>query len=121
MAAPLIFSGDMEKLDDFTLSILCKAEVIEVNQDPLGKQAPIIEKTKDYFIMVKDMEDGSKAVGLFNTAEIQIDIRVSWKDLGIKGPHRVRDLWRQKDLGTYKNQFKAKVPIHGVVFVRVFP
>jgi len=121
MAAPLIFSGDMEKLDDFTLNILCNTEVIEVNHDPLGKQAPIIEKTEDYFIMAKDMEDGSKAVGLFNTAEIQTNITVLWKDLGITGPRRVRDLWRQKDLGTYKNQFEAKVPRHGVVFVRMFP
>jgi alpha-galactosidase len=121
MAAPLIFSGDMEKLDEFTLNILCNAEVIEVDQDPLGKQAAIIEKTKEYFIMAKDMEDGSKAVGLFNTAEIQTDITVSWKDLGIKGPRRVRDLWCQKDLGTYKNQFEAQIPRHGVVFIRLFP
>jgi alpha-galactosidase len=121
MAAPLIFSGDMEKLDEFTLNILCNAEAIEVNQDPLGKQAPIIEKTEDYFIMAKDMEDGSKALGLFNTAESQTDITVLWKDLGIKGPYRVRDLWRQKDLGTYRNQFEAQVPRHGVVFVRMFP
>ncbi len=121
MAAPLIFSGDMEKLDEFTLNILCNAEVIEVNQDLPGKQAPIIERTEDYFIMAKDMEDGSKAVGLFNTAETQTEITILWKDLGIKSPHRVRDLWRQKDLGTYKNQFKAKVPRHGVVFVRMFP
>jgi alpha-galactosidase len=121
MAAPLIFSGDMEKLDEFTLNILCNAEVIEINQDPLGKQGPIIEETEDYFIMAKDMEDGSKALGLFNTAEIETEITVTWNDLRINWPHRVRDLWRQKDLGTYNNQFKAKVPRHGVVFVRLFP
>jgi alpha-galactosidase len=121
MAAPLIFSGDMEKLDNFTLNILCNAEVIEINQDQLGKQAPIIEKTEDYFIMAKDMIDGSKAVGLFNITEIPTEITVAWNDLRIKGPHRVRDLWRQKNLGTYENQFKAKVPRHGVVFVRLFP
>jgi alpha-galactosidase len=121
MAAPLIFSGDMEKLDDFTLNILCNAEVIEINQDLLGKQAPIIEQTEDYFIMAKDMIDGTKAVGLFNTAEIPIEITVKWNNLNINGPHRVRDLWRQKNLGTYKNQFTAKVPRHGVVLVRLFP
>jgi alpha-galactosidase len=121
MAAPLIFSGDMEKLDDFTLNILCNAEVIEVNQDPLGKQAPIIRQTEDYFIMAKDMEDGSKAVGLFNTTEVPVDIVVSWKDLGVEGRHRVRDLWRQKDLGAYKNRFEAKVARHGVAFIRMLP
>jgi alpha-galactosidase len=121
MAAPLVFSGDMDKLDEFTLNVLCNAEVIEVDQDPLGKQAPIIAQTDEYFIMAKDMEDGSKAVGLFNTTQIATNISVSWKDLGIEGPHRVRDLWRQKNLGTYKNRFEAKVPRHGVAFVRIFP
>jgi len=120
MAAPLIFSGDMDKLDDFTLNILCNTEVIEVDQDPLGKQAPIIAQTDEYFIMAKDMEDGSKAVGLFNTTEIKTNIAVSWKDLGIEGPRRIRDLWRQKNLGTYKNRFEAKVPRHGVILIRIF-
>jgi len=121
MAAPLIFSGDMEKLDAFTLNVLCNAEVIEVDQDPLGKQAPIIAKTDEYFVMAKDMEDGSKAVGLFNTADVAMKIGVSWKDLGVEGPRRVRDLWRQKNLGTYKDRFEIKVPRHGVAIVRIFP
>jgi alpha-galactosidase len=120
MAAPLIFSGDMDKLDPFTLNILCNAEVIEVNQDPLGKQAPIIRRTEDYFIMAKDMEDGSKAVGLFNTSPMRSTITVTWTDLGIEGPHRVRNLWRQKDLGTCRNIYEAKVPSHGVMLVRFF-
>jgi len=121
MAAPLIFSGDMEKLDAFTLNVLCNAEVIEVDQDPLGKQAPIIAKTDENFIMAKDMEDGSKAVGLFNTADVAMNVRVSWKDLGIEGPHRVRDLWRQKNIGTYKDRFETKVQRHGVALLRIFP
>jgi len=120
MAAPLIFSGDMDKLDEFTLNILCNAEVIEIDQDPLGKQAPIIAQTDEYFIMAKNMEDGSKAVGLFNTTEIATNIAVSWEDLGIEGPRRVRDLWRQKNLGTYKNRYETKVPRHGVVLIRLF-
>jgi alpha-galactosidase len=36
MASPLFFSGDMSRLDDFTLNVLCNAEVIEVDQDVLG-------------------------------------------------------------------------------------
>jgi alpha-galactosidase len=69
--------------------------------------------------MAKDMENGSKAVGLFNTTEIQTNIEVLWEDLGIEGRHRVRDLWRQENLGTYKNQYEANVPRHGVSLVRI--
>ena len=49
MAAPLFFSGDMAKLDDFTLNVLCNAEVIEVDQDPLGKQAkPLVQDDQSW-------------------------------------------------------------------------
>jgi len=121
MAAPLIFSGDMEKLDDFTLNILCNAEVIEVDQDPLGKQAEIIHRDETSLILAKDMEDGSKAVGLFNLGLIEANLSATWQQLGIKGPQKVRDLWRQKNLGACEDAFTAQVPRHGVAFVRLFP
>ena len=52
MAAPLIFSGDMTRLDDFTLNILCNHEVIAVNQDPLGSQGFRLLGTDDPFELV---------------------------------------------------------------------
>ena len=39
VTAPLILSGDMARLDDFTLGLLCNDEVLEVDQDPLGQAA----------------------------------------------------------------------------------
>ena len=35
------------------------------------------------------------------------------------GEPTVRDLWRQKDLGKFDNEFTATVPAHGVVLVKV--
>ncbi len=121
MAAPLFFSGDMTKLDDFTLNILCNAEVIEVNQDPLGKQARIALQSDDHLILAKNMEDGSVAVGLFNASEIETKITVKWSELGISGKHRVRDLWRQKDIGVFDDKYTIKVPRHGVAMMRFHP
>ncbi|HBE40923.1 MAG TPA: alpha-galactosidase [Bacteroidales bacterium] len=65
MAAPLIYGGEMARLDTFTLNILCNHEVIDVNQDVLGKQAKIVRAAKEELIMAKELEDGSVAVGLF--------------------------------------------------------
>jgi len=53
----LIYSGDMSKLDEFTLNVLCNPEVIEVNQDPLGECGLVIKKPNDCFLMVKNMAD----------------------------------------------------------------
>ncbi|MEI7731189.1 MAG: NPCBM/NEW2 domain-containing protein [Verrucomicrobiota bacterium] len=41
--------------------------------------------------------------------------------IGPKGPQRVRDLWRQKDLGKQAEGFSADVPRHGCMMIRVFP
>jgi alpha-galactosidase len=119
MAAPLIFSGDMAKLDAFTLNVLCNSEVIAVDQDALGRQGCIIRQTPEEYILVKDLEDGAKAVGLFNLDSTPRKLSVSWADLGVSGPRNVRDLWRQKDIGTFTGAFEAEVPRHGVAFVRV--
>lgn len=119
MASPIFYSGDMTKLDEFTLNVLCNPEVIEVNQDPLGQCARVIELDESTFLMVKDLADGAKAVGLGNRGELETTVTARWADLGIKGKPRVRDLWRHKDLGRFAQEFQANVPRHGVVLVRV--
>jgi alpha-galactosidase len=121
MAAPLIFSGDMDHLDDFTLNVLCNSEVIEVDQDALGKQGRIIRRTDDEFVLAKPMADGSLAVGLFNLSESRRDVAVTLSELGLAGGCRVRDLWRQRDTGDCNGQYTAPVRRHGVSLVRLFP
>jgi hypothetical protein len=66
------------------------------------------------------MEDGSRAVGLFNIGTSAADAQANWSELGLNGSHRVRDLWRQRELGQIENEFRTKVPAHGVVLVRIF-
>jgi alpha-galactosidase len=121
MASPLFYSGDVPKLDDFSLGILCNTEVIEVDQDPLGQCARTVAIDEDAVLFVKDMEDGSKAVGLCNRGEMEIDITAKWSDLGLQGKQRVRDLWRQKDLGEFDSSFTTKVGRHGTFMIRLWP
>jgi alpha-galactosidase len=118
MAAPLFFSGDMSKLDPFTLNVLCNSEVIDVDQDSLGKQGAVVRKTAEEFILAKPLEDGSIAVGLFNLTTSPRTISADWKALGLKGPQLVRDLWRQRPLGSFDQNFSAQVPAHGVIMMR---
>jgi alpha-galactosidase len=67
------------------------------------------------------MSDGSKAVGLFNRGSSEAKVTVKWTDLGISGSRKVRDLWRQQDIGKVANEFSAPVPRHGVVLVKISP
>lgn len=121
MASPLVYSGDMNRLDEFTLNVLCNPEVIDVDQDPLGQCARVIPLSQTTFLMLKDLEDGSRAVGLFNRGEMPTTVTARWSDLGMKGTQAVRDLWRQKDLGNLDGEFTSPVPRHGGVLVKMAP
>ena len=119
MAAPLIYSGDMSKLDEFTLNVLCNPEVIEVNQDPLGECGLVIKQTDDRLLMIKNLADGSKAVGLFNRGKSTAEVTVNWSELELSGKQSVRDLWHQKIMGVFNQKFSAMVPSNGVVMVKI--
>jgi alpha-galactosidase len=120
MAAPLIFSGDMAKLDPFTLNVLCNHEVIAVDQDPLGKQARIIRHSEEEFILLKEMMDGSLSLGLFNLKNEKATMEVSFDEIGLTGKQLFRDLWRQIDMGVFENKFGADITPHGVSMVRIW-
>lgn len=135
LSSPLLIGCDMNAMDEFTLNLLTNDEVIAVNQDPLVKPAKKIS-TKNGQVWSKELEDGSIAVGFFNidpyyvlwdksreTAiqQEQYDIAVDWSQLGIKGEYTVRDLWTQKDIGKANNKYSAKVPYHGVKFLKLTP
>ena len=119
MAAPLFYSGDLSRLDAFTLNVLCNAEVIDIDQDPLGKQASIVRHNANEFVLSKPLEDGALAVGLFNLAETKGKLTVKWDELGLKGRVHIRDVWRQKDIGDHAEEFSTEVGPHGVAFIRL--
>lgn len=120
LAAPLLIGCDMTQLDPFTFSLLTNGEVLAVNQDALGRQARPVQEG-GVQVWVKELEDGSRAVGLFNVTRVEQSIALDPKAVGVDGAAQVRDLWRQKDLGPAGGAFKATVPGHGVVLVRMTP
>jgi alpha-galactosidase len=121
LSAPLLIGCDMTQLDDFTLGLLTNDEVIAIDQDPLGHQADRVSQQGPLQVWAKDLEDGTKAVGLLNVGESDTPVTVKWSDLGLTGKQTVRDLWRQKDLGVFDGEFSAPVDRHGVVLVKITP
>ena len=134
LSAPLLLGCDLAQMDAFTLGLLTNNEVLAVNQDPLGKQATRVYDGVRYQVWAKELVDGSLAVGIFNIGkdspteafnwtneEQKLDITVGATQIGISGTHKVRDLWRQTDIGTFNEYFGAQVPEHGVVLLRLTP
>jgi alpha-galactosidase len=115
LSAPLLLGCDLTQLDDFTLNLITNDEVLEVDQDPLGKQAQLVYEKDFIQVWVKVLENGSHAVGVFNLSDVdKKEVKVPLAKLGLNNQVKVRDLWRQKDLGTASNELVIKeVPIHG--------
>lgn len=121
LTATLLLGFDVTTADDFTVSLLSNDEVIEVNQDPLGQQAARLVSGGNIEVWAKDMEDASKAVGIFNRGLTNTTGTLNWSDIKISGKWKARDLWRQKDLGNRDDQLDPEIPRHGCVLVRIWP
>jgi alpha-galactosidase len=122
LSAPLLIGCDMTQLDDFTRSLLCNDEVLAVDQDPLGQPASRIFADKNgREVWARKMQDGSRAVGLFNRGNSATSVSVKWSDLGLQDKQTVRDLWREQGLGDFDGQFIADVDRHGAVLLKVSP
>jgi alpha-galactosidase len=118
LAAPLLIGTDLTKLDALTLSILTNDEVIAVNQDELGRQAVIAKKDGDFHTWTKPLVDGATAVAIFNRSDVEANISVKLADIGIAGDCRVRDVWRQWDVGTV-DAITVRVGPHGAEMFKV--
>ena len=123
LCAPCCSQNDLSNLDAFTHNLLENDEVLAVSQDSLGDQAVTVAKDGDARVYAKKLEDGSHAVGLFNTGTNgTITVTVNWER---PEPARIscrpRDLWRQKDLGNFKAAFSLPVAPHSAELVKIAP
>jgi alpha-galactosidase len=124
MAAPLIAGNDLLTMDQATRDILTAAEVIAVDQDPLGIQGTFLSNlatVEGFGVWSKPLVDpGTRAVMLLNRSEIPATISIHWKDIGLpEGPAAVRDLWERADRGIFYNGYGSVVASHGVILLKV--
>jgi alpha-galactosidase len=131
----MLIGCPVERLDAFTLNLLTNDEVIAVNQDPLGKAGRLVKDDGQVQVWLKPLEDGSYAVGLFNIAgygitpasyfrsgkELPINYSFDFAAQGLKGKWKVRDLWRQKDLGVFSGKISTSIRYHGVSMFQLIP
>jgi alpha-galactosidase len=120
LAAPLIAGNDVRSMPQSIADILLNREVIAVNQDKAGRQARRAAKSGDQEIWVRALDNGDRAVALFNLGGNASAMTARWKDLGLdQMPSRARDLWAHRDFALQGPEFTVTVPAHGVVMLRV--
>ncbi len=122
-AAPLMAGNDLEKMTPEVKAILTNAEVIAVDQDPLGMAGRKVWDDGAREVWMRPLADGSRAVILFNRGSEPAPVAATWADLGLfpGGKAAVRDLWHHADVGVASGRYEAKVEPHGVVMVKIEP
>ncbi|NLG29128.1 MAG: alpha-galactosidase [Chloroflexi bacterium] len=118
--SPLLLDVAPDRLDAFTLSLLCNEEVLAVNQDWLGMpSAPVVRKD-GWEIQVKPLGDGDCAVGFYNLSEADgVSPELVFAHVGLAGEVRVRDLWAKQDLAGARDRLAVPVESHGAKLFRV--
>lgn len=119
ICSPILLGCDLADMDQFTVDLLTNTEVLDVHQDPLGRPAGRVWKQDAIEVWARPLWDGTIAAGLFNRGRRGTEVPALWDALGLEGPQPVRDLWLRRDLGEHTDAFRAHVPRHGAVFVRV--
>jgi alpha-galactosidase len=123
MAAPLITGNDLSTMSANTKAILTNAEVIAVDQDPLGQQGRVVAGSgTNQEVWSKTLTGtNTRAVALFNRGSSSASITVKWSQIGLPaGSATVRDLWQAKDLGPFTDQYTAaNVASHDVVMLKI--
>ena len=119
LAAPLLAGNDLSKMTEETLKILTNPEVIATDQDAKGAQGRRIAQEGPLEVWAKPLSDGSYAVGLFNRSESVSPVTVKFKDLSLPTTVAVRDLWQQKDLGSFSESYTQEVQRHGAALVKI--
>jgi alpha-galactosidase len=121
LAAPLIAGNDLRDMSADTQEMLTNREVIDVDQDSLGKEGALVLREGDTEIWSKPLRRSALAVGLFNRGTASAAMSVKWAALGIKSRRHVRDLWTHTDVAADADGYSVSVPPHGVVLLRVAP
>ena len=119
LAAPLLAGNDLRSMSAETRGILTNKEVIAIDQDTLGQEATRVSREGAAEVWTRQLANGDLAVGLFNRSEGMTEVTARWEILGLKGKHKVRDLWNHADLGSVRDYYSAEVSAHGVVLVRI--
>lgn len=133
MASPLVAGNDVRKMSKETLAILTNKELIAVDQDKLGIQGFKYSAEDGLEVWVKPLSDGNWAVTFLNRSEVAKKVNFDWKKQTIKDVdfgyeanfsktvYKLKDLWKNKEIGTTKKNFTADIAPHDVIILRLIP
>lgn len=117
LAAKLLISVDPRQFSSYTNETYTNAEVIAVDQDPLGKQGKRFTSsgnaTNPGEVWGRELIDGWALLFFNNNGTKEVDIECDsacWSQMSFTSDEEVnvRDLWQHSDVGTATNGYTVK-------------
>jgi len=109
--APLLAGNKLDSMSAETKGVLTNAEVIAIDQDPMGKQGTKVSDSGGLQVYSKVLSGTNRrAVLLLNRSTAAAMITVRFADIGLGATAAVRNVWPATDLGSQTTSTGASVP-----------
>lgn len=122
MSSPLLIGCDLSQMSDSSLQLITNPELIALNQDPLGRQAYVVQHEGEGYVLAKDIEKlrgNVRAVAFYNPADTACRFSIPFETLELGGKVKVRDLVARQDVGTLEGSLEQTLPPHSGMFFRL--
>ncbi len=141
LAAPLFAGNDLANMNETTRDLLTNAELIAINQDPLGKQGFKIKDYGELEVYYKQLQNHELAICIFNRFDYTVTVELDWKtfqvttiregkvmqlplnidrnDIQLDRIYSVRDVFAKDETGTTSQVLKREIPSHDVAIFRL--
>lgn len=122
LAAPLITGNDLRNMSPEVSAILTHKDLIDINQDPLGKQGFKIYDEGNFEIWQKPLQNGDIAIVFLNLENKPKSFLVNWDKIGIRnfqGKYQIKNLWENRLQLDTNSPLNIEVPARDVLAVRL--
>lgn len=122
MSSPLLIGCDLTTIPESSLKLLKNKELINLNQDPLGLQAYVIQHKNEGYIFVKDIKEKrgkERAVAFYNPSDTECTLSIPLSELELEGKTYVRDLIKQQDEINTNQNLTYTIPARSVKILQL--
>ncbi|MDQ6470972.1 glycoside hydrolase family 27 protein [Flavobacterium sp. LHD-80] len=131
LSSPLFTGNDYRKMSKETLAILTNKDLIAVNQDKLGIQGFKYAAEDGLEVWVKPLSEGNWVITFLNRSDVAKKVNFDFKknvikdaDFGYeadfnKVTYKIKDLWKNKEMGTTKKNFVSDLASHDVITLKL--
>lgn len=115
--SPLMFGGELNENDDFTLSLITNPEIIAVNQrSGKGKQ---VYNDGQTVVWTAESERAGALAAVFNISDEKRDITLNLSELSLPEKGVLRDLWKRADIKEVNGSFSVTLNAHGAAVFEI--